>query len=118
MTTATPGVGTVGALLANKKECERQVINIDLPFHESFRSFQKLALKGLKGTTFVPVQHEGLALVAMMCASRVILVTSLACDTPVHHHGRVSFLPRKYAAAYAEAVHFRGSLAEVTVIAL
>jgi hypothetical protein len=119
VTTATPGVGSVAALLAKKNKCGRQVVNIDANFDESFRSYQKLALKGLDiAPDFVPAEYEGVGLVAMMHASRVVIVTGSACDTPVHHHGRVTLLPKKYAAALSEAVHFRSSNPEITVIAL
>lgn len=117
VTTAAPGVGSVAAVLAKKRGTEVSLLHIDVNTHESFRVFQQQAMKNLK-PLFVPAEHESAALVAMMSASRVVIVTSLPCTTPVHNGGAVTHLPVKYAAALSEAVHFRGANPEVTVVTL
>lgn len=117
VTTATPGVGSVAAVVGKKLGCDVHVLNVHTSFHESFRAFHKQAMNGLE-PLHVPEHHASQALVAMMCASRVYVITALPCDTDVHLGPCVLRLPKVYAAALTEAVHFRGARPEVNVIQL
>ncbi|WP_189090516.1 hypothetical protein [Deinococcus ruber] len=116
VTTAVPGVGTSAALLARSLGAELRIINVDAKFHQDFRPFQRTVLNEIDAP-FVPEHHEAAALVAMMSASRVFIVTDQPCTSPVMLNGELLHLPVKYAAALREAVTFRGACPNVTVIA-